>query len=208
MQKNKFSCRISSQNSSGLLHQRLTLYKSTETCFCMAICSHKSCKNEVEDPKYKMCEKHREQGREQTKRKRAKALAEAQNKDYYICSRCSKKISKDEICGSLCSPCKWKAYKDRALNMGLPFELGERGFHYFCKNPCFWCGSKGKPANGVDRFDNTKGYTTQNAKPCCETCNMAKGDLPPDVFIEMCFEITERHISLERLELLLKNKQK
>lgn len=30
--------------------------------------------------------------------------------------------------------------------------------------------------NGVDRFDSSKGYTTENSVPCCRTCNVAKLD--------------------------------
>lgn len=36
--------------------------------------------------------------------------------------------------------------------------------------------------NGIDRVDNTKGYTIDNVVPCCGICNMAKGKLNQQEF--------------------------
>lgn len=30
--------------------------------------------------------------------------------------------------------------------------------------------------NGIDRLDNTKGYTPENSVACCKHCNSLKGD--------------------------------
>lgn len=38
--------------------------------------------------------------------------------------------------------------------------------------------------SGVDRLDNTKGYTLENSVPCCMYCNRAKSDLTLNEFIE------------------------
>jgi hypothetical protein len=38
--------------------------------------------------------------------------------------------------------------------------------------------------NGVDRVDNTRGYTPDNLVPCCKLCNQFKSKLSADAFIE------------------------
>jgi hypothetical protein len=38
-------------------------------------------------------------------------------------------------------------------------------------------------ANGIDRVDNTKGYSVDNCVPCCRRCNVAKADMTPDQFL-------------------------
>ena len=39
--------------------------------------------------------------------------------------------------------------------------------------PCIYCGENEKRI-GIDRVDNTKGYTIENSAPCCTPCNMMK----------------------------------
>jgi len=67
---------------------------------------------------------------------------------------------------------------------------------------CYWCGvppssthkdhlRTGKimsglviKYNGVDRVDNSKGYTVENSVPCCKYCNRAKNDMTVTQFME------------------------
>ena len=170
-------------------------------------CSVKSCKNEVEGP-YKMCKKHRDREIEKSKKKRDRAkLAETETCSF--CQHCLKVFTRDEMLGTACVRCRWGRYRRRSENtLNLPFELSLGMFWFIAKEPCFWCDSDGKPANGVDRRDNTQGYTLQNAKSCCETCNISKNNLPEDVFIDMCMKVAAKHGSLEKLQFLLENKQK
>lgn len=82
-------------------------------------------------------------------------------------------------------------YKRHAKNRGYCFELSQDQFEHLIVQDCHYCGCpprrlhKGHNAtygvktrmfNGVDRKDNTQGYTTENAVPCCYFCNRAKGD--------------------------------
>lgn len=85
---------------------------------------------------------------------------------------------------------------------------------YFCeliKQPCYYCGlvngnitydsensvwagnnKKVKKRvsnvvlkhNGIDRVDNSKGYTKTNCVPCCKFCNMAKSNMSIVEFLE------------------------
>ena len=85
-------------------------------------------------------------------------------------------------------------YKKQALSRGYSFELEKQYFREMTQSLCFYCGAS--PSNritnsgednyyvytGVDRKDNTKGYTTDNAVPCCSVCNRAKNNMPYDDF--------------------------
>jgi hypothetical protein len=82
---------------------------------------------------------------------------------------------------------KLKYYKDRAQRSNIQWKLtDEECFEYF-KNCCYFCGDEcGKTNNGIDRLDNSVGYTFENTVTCCEMCNMMKSNLSEDIFIERC----------------------
>jgi hypothetical protein len=62
--------------------------------------------------------------------------------------------------------------------------------------PCYLCGklSKvGEHINGIDRYDNEIGYTLQNCRTSCGTCNFLKKDLNYDLFVNKIREIYENN---------------
>jgi hypothetical protein len=88
-------------------------------------------------------------------------------------------------------------YKGNARRRNYSFELSYEQFYELIYSDCFYCGAPpsnlqgkngGKPVgvngqkigtalySGVDRKDNTKGYTVDNAVACCIQCNRAKSD--------------------------------
>jgi hypothetical protein len=85
-------------------------------------------------------------------------------------------------------------YKKQALSRGYSFELEKSYFREMTQLLCHYCGAA--PSNkitnsgednyyvytGVDRKDNTKGYTTDNVVPCCSVCNRAKNNMPYNDF--------------------------
>lgn len=73
-----------------------------------------------------------------------------------------------------------KRNKELELNY---IEIGE-----IMKRPCFFCGQK-ENYNGLDRFDNSKGYLKNNVVPCCAICNRAKSTLTADEFIQHCKKV-------------------
>ncbi len=86
-------------------------------------------------------------------------------------------------------------YKRNAKRYKRDFELSKEEFRELTKQNCFYCGtepiigynadrrSHGKYLyNGVDRYDNSKGYTVDNAVPCCKICNTMKSNLDVDAF--------------------------
>lgn len=81
----------------------------------------------------------------------------------------------------------YNKYKRRAKSRGLCFELNEKEALKLFLEPCYYCGQHpsniSKPSsettgvftyNGIDRKDNSKGYTLDNCVPCCKICNHAK----------------------------------
>ena len=80
-------------------------------------------------------------------------------------------------------------YREGAVHRGLVFELSKEEFKVLTQQVCYYCGCppslyyrrvrKIAPPtsyryNGVDRLDNSLGYTQGNSVPCCKTCNRAK----------------------------------
>lgn len=82
-----------------------------------------------------------------------------------------------------------KDYKDNAKTRGYDFNLTEEQFKELTQQECYYCGAKPRQMsktkkyngiyiyNGLDRVDNTKGYSLQNVVPCCKQCNWAKSNL-------------------------------
>ena len=89
---------------------------------------------------------------------------------------------------------RYGAYKRAAHLRGLTFELTKEQFMDIVSKPCIYCGvdksqiyRKNNPHRngmfkytGIDRYDNTKGYTVENCVPCCTKCNRMKLDMTPD----------------------------
>lgn len=90
----------------------------------------------------------------------------------------------------------YECYKKNALKRNYEFKLTKEEFKILVTQPCFYCGrektqeKRDKQNNGsfkytgIDRYDNSKGYTTDNCVPCCKTCNMMKGTMTAIEFKE------------------------
>ena len=88
-----------------------------------------------------------------------------------------------------------RGYKGSAKSKGISFDLSIEEFRSLVKQKCFYCNTEPLQQsnrkfsngiylfNGIDRIDNTKGYTKANTKPCCFICNRAKGNLPYKDFL-------------------------
>lgn len=103
---------------------------------------------------------------------------------------------------------KFWTYKRSAKRRNLDFTLERDEFVILCESNCFYCGEKpssefglasynGKfVSNGVDRMDNSRGYTTDNTVPCCAICNFAKHKLGMIDFINHCTKVAMNHETL------------
>lgn len=89
----------------------------------------------------------------------------------------------------------YRQYRKAASDKGLLFDLSEEDFAVITSQNCYYCGCVPsreviRPrangtyiCNGVDRVDNTKGYTLSNVRPCCSCCNFLKSALTEDEFL-------------------------
>lgn len=86
-------------------------------------------------------------------------------------------------------------YKKRAKKYNVEFLIDRKTFENLISKNCFYCSvppsnriSESNPNpfyyNGLDRVDNTKGYTSENCVPCCKVCNIAKNDRSYTQYIE------------------------
>jgi hypothetical protein len=58
----------------------------------------------------------------------------------------------------------------------LEFLLTPQEYEELQDQPCYICGYNITHV-GLDRYDSSKGYTTENTRPCCTPCNIMKGDM-------------------------------
>jgi hypothetical protein len=70
----------------------------------------------------------------------------------------------------------YNTFEKNAIERNLEFHLSRNEFAQIIKNQCYLCGKEPRinHRNGVDRFNNSIGYTIENARPCCSTCNIMK----------------------------------
>lgn len=80
-------------------------------------------------------------------------------------------------------------YKKSAQRRGLVFDIEETLFRQIISLDCHYCGSRPSlgfrvrqingvvPYNGLDRYDNNKGYLENNVVPCCVICNRIKTNM-------------------------------
>lgn len=73
-------------------------------------------------------------------------------------------------------------YKQGAKSRNLEWTLTDNQFMALWQVPCHYCG---EPIDtiGLDRLDNTKGYTPDNVGTCCFTCNRMKGNMTTDEWL-------------------------
>ncbi len=95
----------------------------------------------------------------------------------------------------------YKTYMRGATKRGLAWGLSEKFFMEITQKDCYYCGSP--PSNtyrnscnrgdyiysGIDRIDNSAGYTTDNVVPCCITCNVAKHAQSKEEFLDLIKKI-------------------
>jgi hypothetical protein len=79
---------------------------------------------------------------------------------------------------------------------GYSWDIDKDIFRKLTSSNCYYCGTppsqlarKGLNGdylyNGLDRVDNSKGYSEDNCVPCCGRCNKAKGTMSLEEFLEL-----------------------
>lgn len=99
------------------------------------------------------------------------------------------------------------SYKRNAEKRNLCFSLTSEQFTNLTQGNCFYCGEKPKNKlkgkwfngdyfyNGVDRVNNTRGYTLDNCVPCCATCNRAKRAMTSDEFADWIWRVYRNFVA-------------
>jgi len=123
-----------------------------------------------------------------------------------------KKSSKCKICATketglikqlddfhVASGTVYQQYKRNAKTRKINFELTRDDIKNFMRQSCYYCGNppnnqvttfSGRTTelrapvlySGIDRVDNSKGYTVENCVPCCSICNQAKSNMSVEQF--------------------------
>ena len=79
----------------------------------------------------------------------------------------------------------YNEYRRSAYIRNLLFQLSEKDFEEIVSKPCVYCGHyKEDEAVGIDRINSEKHYQLGNVVPCCEMCNIMKGRLSINDFID------------------------
>ena len=83
---------------------------------------------------------------------------------------------------------RFKKYQLGARSRRLVFDLTFEQFMTFWQKPCFYSGHAIETI-GLDRVDNSLGYTLSNVVSCCAVCNVMKMAWPGDFFIAHCRQV-------------------
>jgi hypothetical protein len=95
-------------------------------------------------------------------------------------------------------PCvMWKDLRRSADSRGIAVSMNRDMACSLFSMPCHYCGRMPRPGeelNGIDRFDNNKGYTADVGQcvPCCGLCNRMKSDHAVGLFLTHVGKI-QRH---------------
>lgn len=89
------------------------------------------------------------------------------------------------------------SYLHRATKKSIEFHLTSEQFNALIQEKCYLCGKENtnNHCNGVDRVDNSIGYTIENARSCCGGCNYMKSDYSLDGFKIQLLKIYNNWIS-------------
>lgn len=78
--------------------------------------------------------------------------------------------------------------KERGYGVAMTLE----DFSNIVASPCAYCGEKAL-RRGIDRIDNSIGYTKENAASCCKICNYMKKTLSVQEFLDHAHKISKLH---------------
>ena len=84
-------------------------------------------------------------------------------------------------------------YKIRAENKDIDFTIDNDYYNDIVKKPCYICHRTPQVKNGLDRYNNSKGYTKDNIRSCCGSCNFLKKKTSHDYLIFHCAFIASHH---------------
>jgi len=84
---------------------------------------------------------------------------------------------------------KLQYYKRRAEEDGREWSITDEEALDMFHDKCHFCDSIEATINGIDRVNNSLGYTTDNTVACCSMCNYMKNTLDIVTFLKRCIHI-------------------
>ena len=69
----------------------------------------------------------------------------------------------------------WRYYRRNAKLREVVWGLSKELFQSLVHQPCTYCDYHDDLC-GIDRVDNSKGYSSENSVPCCRWCNWGKNE--------------------------------
>ena len=116
------------------------------------------------------------------------------------------KVEKHHKLGYGVSNCRMiiKVYQRHAKDRNISFQLTDNKIKELFSQSCFYCDAKPSNVaakgrsygefiyNGVDRIDNSKGYTIDNCVSCCRRCNALKSNMSIQEFKEIIQNLYNR----------------
>jgi len=104
----------------------------------------------------------------------------------------------------------YTSYKYRARVSRRKFDIPRDDFRRLTSQKCFYCGDVPKQKrklkrtsipytyNGLDRIDNSKGYSLDNVVACCKPCNLMKKNMEQSDFLNHVEKIYKETIYMRR----------
>lgn len=84
----------------------------------------------------------------------------------------------------------------QAIARNKEWNITEEQYNDIISKSCFYCGAENKSHVGLDRIDNTKGYTIDNVLSCCGRCNIIRGNI---------LTVEEAKVAIEAIKAWRKN---
>lgn len=81
-------------------------------------------------------------------------------------------------------------YKQGARLRGYDYHLTNIQAVGLMRGDCYYCAGEGF---GIDRVDNTQGYTEDNCVSCCTQCNRGKMDSSIEEFMEWIHRVAKNN---------------
>ena len=125
--------------------------------------------------------------------------------------------------GEISWSCRYSQYRTNAKSKNLEFFLSKLEFKELCSKNCFYCqqspqdyniyyssGSRSEKeevksrawikTNGVDRISNSNGYTLNNVRASCTTCNLMKSTLGEQEFYQHIEKLYKNLVSKQLIK--------
>ncbi len=85
----------------------------------------------------------------------------------------------------------YESYRYSAVKRGYEFEITKEDYYKLIQEDCYLCGKKTTEThqNGIDRFDNERGYTFHNSNACCGQCNLMKKEIDYQEFLDHLLKV-------------------